>query len=133
MSGVNKVILIGHLGGDPEIKTVNNNKVATIKLATSEKYKNKEGSIVENTEWHNLTLWNGLADVAEKYLHKGDKIYAEGKIKYRQSEKDGVKRYFTEIVVESIQMLSGKKSSESEVKDTPRSEGLSPVSNDLSF
>jgi single-strand DNA-binding protein len=110
MAGVNKVILVGNLGKDPEITNIGNDvKKAAFSLATSESYKNKDGNKVEQTEWHNIIVWRGLADVAEKYLHKGSKIYLEGKIKYRSyDDKDGNKRYITEITGDTFTMLDTK-------------------------
>ncbi|MFA8450750.1 MAG: single-stranded DNA-binding protein [Bacteroidales bacterium] len=108
---VNKVILIGRLGIDPEIRSFESGaKVATFRIATSESYKNKEGQKVEQTEWHNIVLWRGLADIAEKYLRKGDQIYLEGRIRTRTWEdKDGSKRYTTEIEAQNMTMLGSKK------------------------
>lgn len=112
MNGVNKVILVGNLGKDPEIRNLEGgNKVANFTLATSEAYKDKSGQRIENTEWHNVVVWKGLADIAEKYLKKGSTIYLEGKLRTRSWEdKDKVKRYTTEIVADSFTMLGGKKS-----------------------
>lgn len=109
MSGINKVILVGHLGKDPEVRHLDNNvSVASFPLATSETY-NKDGRRVEQTEWHNIVMWRGLADIAAKYLHKGKLVYIEGKIRTRNYEdKEGVKRYATEIVAESFTMLGRK-------------------------
>ena len=106
MAGINKVILIGNLGKDPEVMTFDNGvKKATFSLATTESYKNKEGNRVEQTEWHNIVLWRGLAEVAEKYLQKGNQIYLEGKIKTRSYEQYGVKKYVTEILGDNMTML----------------------------
>jgi single-strand DNA-binding protein len=111
MSGVNKTIILGRLGKDPELRTLESgNTVATFSVATSEKYKNAKGEQVENTEWHNIVIWNKLAEVAGKYLKKGDQVYLEGKITTRSWEKDGVTRYTTEIVVKEMTMLSSKSS-----------------------
>ena len=109
MSGVNKVILVGHLGKDPEVRHLDNNvSVASFPLATSETY-NKDGRRVEQTEWHNIVMWRGLADIAAKYLHKGKLIYIEGKIRTRNYEdKEGIKRYSTEIVADNFTMLGRK-------------------------
>lgn len=106
MSGVNKVILVGHLGKDPEIRYLDGNvSVASFPLATSETY-NKDGRRVEQTEWHNIVLWRGLADVAAKYLSKGRLVYIEGKLRTRTYEdKEGVRRYTTEIIAESFNLL----------------------------
>lgn len=110
MSGINKVILVGHLGKDPEVRNLEGGKkVANFSLATSESYNNKEGKRIEQTEWHNIAVWGGLADVAEKYLTKGRQVYLEGKIRSRSyDDKEGVKRYTTEIVGDTFTML-GKK------------------------
>lgn len=106
MSGVNKVILVGHLGKDPEIRYLEGNvSVASFPLATSETF-NKDGRRVEQTEWHNIVLWRGLADVAVKYLSKGKLVYIEGKLRTRSYEdKEGIRRYTTEIVAESFNLL----------------------------
>jgi len=111
MAGINKVILIGNLGRDPEIRQLETGvKVANFSLATTETYKDKEGNRVDQTEWHNIVLWRGLAEIAEKYLRKGSTIYLEGKIRTRSWEdKDKNKRYTTEIVGDTMTMIGGKK------------------------
>ena len=110
MAGVNKVILIGNLGKDPEVRYLDSGvAVANFSLATTESYKNKEGERVSQTEWHNIVLWRGLAEIAEKYLKKGSSVYIEGKIRNRKWEdKEGNTRYTTEILAENMTML-GKK------------------------
>jgi len=112
MAGVNKVILVGNLGKDPEVRYLDSGvAVANFSLATTENYKNKQGERVSQTEWHNIVLWRGLAEVAEKYLKKGASIYVEGKIKTRKWEdKEGVTRYSTEILGDNMTMLGGKPS-----------------------
>ncbi len=107
MAGVNKVILVGNLGIDPEVTMIDTNlKKATFRMATTETYRNREGQRVDQTEWHTITVWRGLADVAEKYLHKGSKVYVEGRLRTREyNDKEGKKRYFTEIVGDSFVML----------------------------
>lgn len=107
MAGINKVILVGNLGRDPEVRTFSNGALkANFPLATSESYINKEGQKIENTDWHNVVLWRGLATVAEKYLKKGNKVYIEGKIRNRQYEdKDGNKKYITEIEATDMLLL----------------------------
>jgi single-strand DNA-binding protein len=109
MSGINKVILVGHLGKDPEVRYLEGGvSVASFPLATSESY-NKEGRKVEQTEWHNIVMWRGLADVAAKYLQKGKLVYIEGKLRTRSFEdKGGVKKYTTEIVAENFTILGRK-------------------------
>ena len=112
MSGVNKVILVGRLGKDPEVRNLENGaSVANFTMATSESYKDKTtGDRKEVTEWHNIVLWRGLADIASKYLHKGDMVYIEGKLRTRSWEKEGVTRYTTEIVGDNMTMLGSKPS-----------------------
>ena len=109
MSGVNKVILVGRLGKDPEVRHLENGAtVANFSMATSETYKDRNtGEKRETTEWHNVVLWRGLAEVVEKYVKKGDMIYIEGKLKTRSWEKDGVTRYTTEVVGDNMTMLGG--------------------------
>lgn len=106
MSGINKVILIGNLGKDPEVFTFDNgNKRVRLVVATTETYKNRQGERVEHTEWHWVVLYRGLADVAEKYLKKGSHIYLEGRIRTRSWEDGGQKRYVTEIEAQTMTML----------------------------
>ena len=107
MSGVNKVIIIGRLGKEPEVRHLESGaSVANFPVATSEVYKDRNtGERKEQTEWHNVVLWRGLADVAEKYLKKGDMVYIEGKLRTRSWEKDGITRYTTEIVGDNMTML----------------------------
>jgi single-strand DNA-binding protein len=103
----NRVQLIGNLGKDPEVKEFEGGrKVAKFSLATTESYKNDEGEKISETSWHNVVAWNGLATIAEKYLNKGKEVAVEGRISYRNYEdKDGVKKYFTEIILSQIQLL----------------------------
>jgi single-strand DNA-binding protein len=110
MSGVNKAILVGRLGKDPEVRTLETGAmVANFTLATSESYKDKTtGERKELTEWHNVSLWRGLAEVASKYLKKGDMVYIEGRIRTRSYEKDGITKYITEIQGDNMTMLSPK-------------------------
>lgn len=112
--GINKVILVGNVGKDPEVRHLDNGvAVASFTLATSETYKNKENQKVTNTEWHNIVIWRGLADVVEKYVKKGSSLYIEGKIRTRSwDDKEGNKRYTTEIVADNMQMLGAKQSNE---------------------
>tara|TARA_B100000902_G_scaffold204089_1_gene194597 strand:+ start:1187 stop:1585 length:399 start_codon:yes stop_codon:yes gene_type:complete len=132
MAGVNKVILVGNLGKDPEVRYLDSGvAVANFSLATTENYKNKQGERVSQTEWHNIVLWRGLAEVAEKYLKKGSSIYVEGKIKTRKWEdKEGVTRYSTEILGDNMTMLGGKPS----LQDTNKEENkLEDTEDDLPF
>jgi single-strand DNA-binding protein len=120
MAGVNKVILIGNLGKDPEVKYLDSGvAVANFSLATTESYKNKEGERVSQTEWHNVVLWRGLAEVAEKWLKKGSSVYIEGKIRNRKWEdKDGNTRYTTEILADNMTMLGKKDVGSSETSES---------------
>ena len=121
MSGVNKVILVGRLGKDPEVRNLENGaSVANFTMATSESYKDKTtGEKKEVTEWHNIVLWRGLAEIAAKYLHKGDMIYVEGKLRTRSWEKEGVTRYTTEIVGDNMTMLSTRRDGGSSTDNRP--------------
>ena len=107
---VNKVILVGNVGKDPETRYLDESTAITkFSMATSETYKNKSGERVSTTEWHNIVLWRGLAQVAEKYVKKGTQIYIEGRIKTRSyDDADGNKKYITEIVGDQMQLLSRK-------------------------
>ena len=115
MSGINKVILVGHLGKDPEVRYLEGGvSVTSFPLATSENY-NKDGRKVEQTEWHNIVMWRGLADVAAKFLQKGKLVYIEGKLRTRSFEdKEGVKKYTTEVVAENFTLLGRKSDFENE-------------------
>ncbi len=107
---VNKVILIGYVGQEPDFKQLDGGaKVASFSLATNETYKSKEGKKVEHTDWHNIVVWNRLAEIVEQYVSKGDKLFIEGKIRTRSYEnQQGEKRYITEIFASSLKMLGGK-------------------------
>lgn len=113
---VNKIILLGNCGKDAEVRMVGENKVATFSLATTEKYKDsKTGEWKENTEWHNIVCWRNTAELAEKYIKKGTQLFIEGKLRTRSwDDQNGNKRYVTEIVADSIQLLGKKEGS-----DTP--------------
>ena len=120
MSGVNKVILIGNLGKDPEVRYLDSGvAVANLSLATSENYKNKDGERVTQTEWHDVVLWRGLAEVAEKYLKKGSSIYVEGKLRTNKwVDKDENTRYKTEILADKLTMLGKSNSQESSIENS---------------
>ena len=106
---INKVILVGHLGRDPEVRyTPNGDAVADISLATTESFRTKEGNYEDRTEWHNLVLWRAQAEFAKEWLKKGQLVYVEGRLQTRQWEdKEGQKRYKTEVVSDQITMLGG--------------------------
>lgn len=107
---VNKVILVGNLGKDPELRyTASGTAVVNFSLATTERYKDRDGNNQEKTEWHNIVAWRQLAEICGKYLSKGRQVYIEGKIQTRSYEdRDGNKRYITEIVADQMQMLGGR-------------------------
>jgi single-strand DNA-binding protein len=111
---VNKVILVGNVGKDPETRYLEGGTVVSrFPLATSEVYRNRDGEKITNTEWHNIVLWRGLAEVAEKYVRKGTQLYIEGRIRNRSyTDKEGNTRYTTEVVCDNMQML-GKRSDDS--------------------
>jgi single-strand DNA-binding protein len=115
---LNKVQLIGHVGKDPEYTyTSGGTAVATFRLATSESWKDKNGALQENTDWHTIVVWNSqyrnLADIVHKLVHKGSKLYVEGKLKYRTFEsRDGSKRTVTEIIADNIMLLDAKPANE---------------------
>jgi single-strand DNA-binding protein len=108
--GVNKVILVGNLGNDPEVRYMpNGNAVANLSLATSESWKDQQGQVQERTEWHSLTMYRRLAEIAGEYLKKGSQIYVEGKLQTRKwQDQQGQDRYTTEIIVDQMQMLGGR-------------------------
>jgi len=119
---INKVILVGRLGADPEIRSTQSGKaVAVLSLATNERWKGEDGEVKEFTQWHRVVLWNGLAEIAEKYLSKGRLIAIEGSIRYREYEKDGSKQRVTEIVARDMKMLDRGKQ-----KEEPAETGEAP-------
>ena len=117
MRGVNRVMLIGNLGKDPDIQFLEGNiGVAKFSLATTETYKDRSGKLISQTEWHTVVLWRGLADLAQKYLHRGSLVYIEGRLKTRSWEdKEGNKKFATEIVGDNLIMLD------------KRNEGTQPI------
>ncbi len=138
---LNKVMLIGNLGADPEVRsTSNGSRVATLSLATSRQWKNQAGEKQEKTEWHRVVLWNNkgstLADIAERYCKKGDKVYVEGSIEYRSwQDREGQTRYTTEITARELILLSGR--SEGSESFSPAAKaaaaGAAPKGKDQSF
>ncbi len=136
MAGVNKVILVGNLGKDPEVRHLENGRaVANFSLATSETYKNKAGERVTNTEWHNVVLWTPLAEIAERFLKKGGQVYIEGKLTTRSwDDQEGNKRYTTEVVGRELTLLGSKADNDNNggMSNSPSSSSApveSPVSN----
>lgn len=120
MSGVNKVILLGNLGKDPEVRHLENDRMrASFTLATNDTYKNKEGERVITTEWHNVILWTPLAKIAAQYLEKGKQVYIEGKLTHRSYvDKEGQTKYVTEIIGQHLVLLGSRQSSVSDTTDT---------------
>ena len=110
MASVNKVILVGNLGRDPEVRYLpSGDAVTNVTLATSSKYKNKSGEMVEETEWHRITFFGKLAEIAGQYLKKGRPVYVEGRIKTRKyTDKDGIEKYATDIIANEMQMLGSR-------------------------
>ena len=120
---LNKVMLIGNVGNDPEVRYLESNpqnpaanaKVASFRLATTERYRDRSGELRENTEWHSIVVWRNNADVVEKYVHKGSQVYIEGKLRTRQwTDQTGNKRYTTEVVADSLQLLGKRPDSQGE-------------------
>lgn len=109
MRSLNKVMLIGNVGADPEVKTTGGGtRIAKVSLATNRVFNDRSGQKQERTEWHRLTFWDKLADLVEQYVKKGDRLYIEGRIEYSTSEDDkGQQRYFTDIIVNEMVMLGG--------------------------
>ncbi|MGE4587455.1 MAG: single-stranded DNA-binding protein [Mangrovibacterium sp.] len=122
---VNKVILIGNVGRDPEVRHLDKDvTVANFTLATSESYTARNGEKVTTTEWHNIVVWRGLAKVVEQYVKKGDRLYLEGKIRTRNwDDKDGNKRYTTEIYMDNMEMLGSPRSAGSSAPGPDRKTG----------
>lgn len=142
MAAVNKVIILGHLGGDPEVRfTPGGQAVANFNVATSEKWTNKDGSKEERTEWHRIVVWGKLAELCGEYLRKGRKAYIEGSLQTRSYEKDGVTRYVTEIKASEVQFLDSKEGSgapaqqtqQSAPKPAPAKSSSAPVPDDIPF
>lgn len=125
---LNKVQLIGNLGKDPDIHNTQNGKFVTFTLATTDKgYTNQQGvQVPDRTEWHNIMVSGKLADVVEQYCHKGDKLYIEGKLRTREYEKDGQKRFMTEIFMQNMEMLSPKASSQPQQPTNQPAQNVAP-------
>jgi single-strand DNA-binding protein len=130
---INKVILVGNVGKDPEIRHLESGvAVASFSLATSENYTAKNGEKVSSTEWHNIVMWRGLAEVAEKYVKKGKQLYIEGKIRTRSyDDKDGNKKYITEIVADTMQFLGTKEQSTTSGNNYQKPNEIQDVSADF--
>lgn len=134
---VNKVILLGNLGKDPELRYTNSGvAVATFSLATNEQRRDASGNLQEKTEWHNIVAWSKLAEICGEYLKKGSKVYLEGRLQYRTyDDKNGVKRYVTEIVADQLVMLDTRGGAPAAGEPTPsqQPEGGAEKVDDLPF
>lgn len=120
---INKVILVGNVGLDPEVRTTESGvKVARLRLATSERYTDRQsGERKELTEWHTITLWRGLADIVDRYVHKGSQLYIEGRLRTREwTDKDNIKRYTTEILADNMQLLGSRSDAQQNVASAPQ-------------
>ena len=129
---LNKVMLIGNVGNDPEVRYLestnpgNNAKVASFRLATTERFRDRNNELRENTEWHNIVVWRGNADVVEKFVRKGSQLYIEGKLRTRQwNDQTGNKRYTTEVVADTLQLLGKRPDGQNE--GTPQSGAYAPA------
>jgi len=131
MANLNKVMLIGRLGQDPEVKDVGDSKVANFSIATNDTWKDKKGEKQEKTEWHSCQAWGRLADLAAMYLFKGNQVYVEGALQTREWTKNNEKRYTTEIKVFKIEFLESKSSSD-ESEERKHEEVIPKPTNDLS-
>lgn len=134
---INKVILLGNVGAEPEVRALDGGKkVARIRVATTERYTDQQGNKQEQTEWHSVTLWGGLADVADKYVHKDSQVYIEGKIRTREYEAKGEKRYATEIMANDMKLLGRPKDANDApqaVTPAPQAPATPPYSDNLPF
>ena len=131
MASLNRSLLIGNVGNDPEIRTLNNQeKVASFRLATTERYKDRNGDVKENTEWHQIVAWGKMADIVEKFVKKGSQVYAEGKITNRKwTDKDGNDRFTTEIRAEGIQILGKRETTATRQEESPALKALKEEDN----
>lgn len=125
---INKVILIGNLGADPEIRySQSGSQVATFNVATTERRKGQDGQMQEQTEWHRIVAWSKLAEICSQYLHKGSKVYLEGKLQTRKwTDQGGIERYTTEIVAREMKMLDGKKDGQQQQQWDPQPQRMVP-------
>ena len=131
MASINKVILIGNLGRDPETRytTDGGTAITTLNIATTRRYRNAEGQTVSETEWHRVVLFSRLAEIAKEYLHKGSQCYIEGRLRTRKYEdKQGVERWVTEIIAEQLQLLRQKDSDEKPAQAKPAAQRRAPES-----
>ena len=128
MASVNKVILVGNLGKDPEVRYMpDGGAVCNFSIATTENWKDKSGVKQEKTEWHNIVMYRRLAEIAGEFLKKGRPVYIEGSLQTRKWEKDGVTRYSTEVIANQMQMLGGKDGSDSSSSQSSSAPGQTPA------
>ena len=134
---LNKVMLIGNVGKDPEVRYLESNpqnpatnaKVASFPLATSERYRDRNGELKENTEWHNIVVWRGNADVVERFVRKGSQLYIEGRLRTRQwTDQTGNKRYTTEVIADTLQLLGKRLEGDQPAQAQPQPQAQAPVS-----
>jgi single-strand DNA-binding protein len=126
--GINKVILVGNLGKDPEVQNFETGKKATFSLATTETQRDRDGNDVQHTEWHNIVMWRGLADIAEQYLRKGSQVYLEGRIRTRSFEaRDGQKKFVTEIQADNMVLLGSRREQGDQERNHSENNSQSPV------
>ena len=135
MASVNKAILIGNLGKDPDLRyTPSGQAVATFSLATNERYKDKDGQLVDRTEWHNIVVWGTQAETAKEYLKKGRQIFVDGRIAYRTyDDREGNKRYITEVVAQRIQFLGRREEVPETVPAEPEMDAPTSEEENLPF
>ena len=126
---VNKAFILGRVGKDPQVSHISDTKKASFSIATTDRaYTTKSGvNVPEKTEWHNIVAWRGLAEICEKYVHKGDMLYIEGKITYRSWEKDGQTRYITEIVAEVVELFPKQTASPNPTPQAPVPDNETPL------
>jgi single-strand DNA-binding protein len=132
MRGVNKVTILGNVGQDPEYKALQNGGVVSLSVATTESWTGKDGTRQEKTEWHRCTAFGKLADIIRDYVHKGSKVYLEGKLQTRSWDQDGQKRYATEIVVSELQMLDNRPQEQTSQSSKQHRAAVQPMVDDFS-
>ena len=136
MASINKVIIVGNLGKDPEVRyTTDNNAIANVSIATTDRYKDKTtGEQKEITEWHRVVFFNRLGEIAAEYLKKGSQVYIEGKLRTRKwTDKDGAEKYTTEIIADQLQMLGGRTSEATNVPPAPKAKPADDLADDIPF
>ena len=136
MASINKVIIVGNLGKDPEVRyTTDNNAIANVSIATTDRYKDKTtGEQKEITEWHRVVFFNRLGEIAAEYLKKGSQVYIEGKLRTRKwTDKDGAEKYTTEIIADQLQMLGGRTSEATNAPPAPKAKPADDLDDDIPF